>query len=353
VVIVTVVGVRPNFIKLAALHEAFKEYPIWHVIVHTGQHYDFELYKLFFQELSIPEPMMDLEIGPGTQAEQVGRGMEKLESFLKWQEQDWVVVLGDANAALSGALAAKKIGLKVAHIEAGLRSEDWSMPEEINRIVVDRISDLLFVTEPAAIDNLLRDGREPYRIHHVGNVMIDTLLRWLPKSKKPDYLPEEYALLTMHRPSNVDDPELLNKWMKTFERLSVDLPIVFPIHPRTDKRLEEIGYRSYPPNFIPVDPMGYLEMIGALRGAKVVLTDSGGIQEETTALGIPCLTLRDNTERPITVTQGSNTLVGGKPSDRLIRVWKNTLNEAKKSSVPELWDGKAANRIANVLLEAK
>ncbi len=353
--LLTIVGARPNFIKLAALHEAFAAAPaVRHVIVHTGQHYDFSMSEQFFQELSLPKPDHHLGIGSGTHAEQVGKTMMALEPVIVEERPDWVVVVGDVNATVAAAMVAKKLCLRLAHVEAGLRSFDWSMPEEINRVVTDRLADLLLVSDPAGMDNLRAEGQEAFRIHFVGNVMIDTLLRARPLAEVRGVLEEygvrkgEYAVLTMHRPGNVDDREKLAGWMNALEKIAAQMPIVFPVHPRTKKHLVEIHYLPKSENMKLGKQAGYLDMVALLKDAKVVMTDSGGIQEETTALGVPCLTLRDNTERPITVSEGTNTLVGSDPA-RLPALLGQALARTASGSRPEKWDGRAGERVLRAL----
>lgn len=356
VTVLTIVGARPNFIKLAALHRAFTQHPdIEHIIVHTGQHYDQVMNEQFFQELKIPEPNYHLGIGSGTHAEQIGRTMISLEPILQKISPHWLVLVGDVNATLAGAVVGKKLGLRIAHVEAGLRSGDWNMPEEINRVVTDRLCDLLLTTEVSAVDNLKKEGVEENRIHFVGNVMIDTLLSSLPLTEGREVLTksglkaEEYALVTMHRPSNTDPQGLLLGWMKAFEDLAGHIPVVFPVHPRTRKRLEEELYQKRAKNLILLPPQGYLDMLTLIRYARVVMTDSGGIQEESTVLGVPCLTLRDNTERPITIHSGTNRLIGARP-DRLKAEAMKVLSSKIEKKIPEMWDGKAGERIAEILL---
>jgi UDP-N-acetylglucosamine 2-epimerase (non-hydrolysing) len=353
--ILTVIGARPNFIKLSALHTAFSNHiDIEHTIVHTEQHYDYELNDLFFQELHLPDPDYHLGIGSGTHAEQVAHTMLAIEPVLDTQRPDWVIVVGDVNATIAVAITAKKMGLRLAHVEAGLRSFDWSMPEEINRVVTDRLSDLLFVSEPSGVENLLAEGTEKDRVYFVGNVMIDTLLQSLPLAEKRNILdrfgvrPGEYAVITIHRPSNTDSDERLQAWMETLDGLADQMPVIFPVHLRTQKRLDEMTYKPSNAQFLLIRPLGYLDMIALMRYARVVMTDSGGIQEETTALGVPCLTLRDNTERPITIHSGTNRLVGSNPI-QLLDVWESTLRQALDPRIPEKWDGRTAERIIESL----
>ena len=339
--ILTVVGARPNFIKLAALHTAFsKHVGIKHCVVHTGQHYDCEMDEQFFRELELSEPDYHLGVGSGTQAEQVGRTMMALEPILEAERPDWVIVVGDVNATAAAAIVTKKAGLRLAHVEAGLRSFDWTMPEEINRVITDRLSDLLFVSEPSGIENLKAEGVEESRCCFVGNVMIDTLLRCLPLIENRDVLNRfdvrhgRYAVITIHRPSNTDSLGRLRSWMLTLEKLADQIPIIFPVHPRTRKRLSELGYAPRHSQLMLIEPLGYLDMIALMKNARVVLTDSGGMQEETTALGVQCLTLRDNTERPVTIHSGTNQLVGSDPT-RLLEVWEDVLRQRPDPRMPE------------------
>ncbi len=355
--VLSVVGARPNFPKLAALNESFKPYPeIKHVIVHTGQHYDFTMSEQFFQDLKIPSPTHHLGIGSGSHAEQVGKTMMALEPVFLQERPDWIVVVGDVNATASSAMVAKKIGMRLAHVEAGLRSFDWGMPEEVNRVVTDRLSDLLLVSDPSGLDNLRAEGQEESRVHYVGNVMIDTLLRSVELAKGRPTLdeygiePGNYVIVTMHRPSNVDDPKKLVGWMNVLDNLAQTIPVVLPLHPRTKAKLDAAGFSPKSKNMKLGAQAGYLDMVGLLKNAKLVLTDSGGIQEETTALGIPCLTLRDNTERPITISEGTNTLVGSDPS-KLAGFLDAAFNNPVSEKRPKYWDGHAADRITKILLE--
>ncbi len=354
--LLTVVGARPNFIKLCALQSAFRErLDIQHCIVHTGQHYDYEMNEFFFQELKLPAPDHHLGVGSGTVCEQLGQTMMALEPILAAERPEWVIVVGDVNATAATAIVAKQTGLPLAHVEAGLRSFDWSMPEEINRMVTDRLADLLFVSEPSGVKNLREEGVEDERIHWVGNVMIDTLLQCLPMVENRDtgkrfaVLPKAYAVVTIHRPSNTHPPERLRDWMRALEQVAEQMPIIFPIHPRTQKVLETLGYVPNQNRLQLAKPVGYLDMLALMKDARIVLTDSGGIQEETTALGVPCLTLRDNTERPVTLHAGTNTLVGSDPS-RLAAAWEEALRKPLKPQRPEKWDGRAGQRIVEQLI---
>ncbi len=362
-----VVGARPNFMKMAPILRALRAYPdIRPVLIHTGQHYDPQLSDVFFQDLEMPRPGIHLNVGSGSHAQQTARILEKMDEVLLSGTPDGgrfsrVVVVGDVNSTLAAALAAAKLEVPVAHVEAGLRSFDRSMPEEINRIVTDSLADLLFVSEPAGVENLRREGHSEGQIHLVGNVMIDTLRTLLPRAQRLDTLrrlglrPHEYAVVTLHRPANVDRGEILAGLLEVLADVAAQLPMVFPIHPRTQKRIESFGLERLLNNHKPagglraLPPLGYLEFLSLTSQAKVVITDSGGLQEESTALGIPCLTVRPNTERPITVTEGTSTLVGNDPL-KLRRCLEDVLNgRYKNGRCPDLWDGHAAERIAAIL----
>jgi UDP-N-acetylglucosamine 2-epimerase (non-hydrolysing) len=353
--LVAVAGARPNFMKIAPLLRELGRRPRFEVfLVHTGQHYDEAMSIGFFRELGIAEPDVNLGVGSGTHAEMTAEVLRRVEPILAERRPDALVVVGDVNSTLAATLAASKLGVPVAHVEAGLRSFDRGMPEEINRILTDAISRWLFVTEPAGEENLAREGVDRSRIHRVGNVMIDTLLAHAEKARERPVLselglqPGGYAALTLHRPSNVDDPERLRSLFDVLEEIHEELPIVFPAHPRTRARIErDLGGRE--PRLRMLDPLGYLDFLRLMMDARLVLTDSGGIQEETTVLGIPCLTLRENTERPITVDQGTNHLVGADPATIQAEVRKILDGEARRGRVPDLWDGGAAARIVDIL----
>jgi UDP-N-acetylglucosamine 2-epimerase (non-hydrolysing) len=357
-----VVGARPNFMKIAPVMDRLRGAGIRVHLVHTGQHYDESMKDSFFRQLRIPEPDFDLEVGSGTHAVQTGEILIRFEPVVDRVRPAAIVVVGDVNSTIACALVAAKKDIPVVHVEAGLRSFDRTMPEEVNRVLTDQLSALLFTTERDARANLLREGIAPERIHFVGNVMIDSLLGHLDEAvppsltltglgKRPLAAGTPYAVVTLHRPSNVDDPVVLRDLMATLERISERLDIVFPVHPRTASRLEDFGIDvSNNPSIVLTPPLGYLEMLGLMKDASCVLTDSGGMQEETTALGVPCLTLRENTERPITVTEGTNTVVGRDP-ERIEREVETILMTGGKSGRrPELWDGKASDRIRDVLL---
>jgi UDP-N-acetylglucosamine 2-epimerase (non-hydrolysing) len=353
--ILVVAGARPNFMKIAPLMwEIERRLDIVTFLVHTGQHYDQRMSKLFFEELKIPRPDVDLEVGSGSHAVQTAEVMKRFEPVVLDQKPDAVVVVGDVNSTIACALTAVKLGVPVAHVEAGLRSFDRTMPEEINRILTDAISHWLFVTEPSGVANLRREGVPEGRIHLVGNVMIDTLLACRELCRRSTVLSDlrlagrPYGVLTLHRPANVDDPLVLGGLLDAIGRIQRELPTVFPVHPRTRKALEGRDLAGMP-GLIVVDPLGYLDFMRLLSGARLVLTDSGGIQEETTVLGIPCLTLRNNTERPITVERGTNTLVGLDP-ERILATARRVLSEPPRDGrIPDLWDGRAAARILDIL----
>ncbi len=357
--IINVVGARPNFMKIAPIMRATRAYPeITPVLVHTGQHYDGNMSNAFFKDLEIPEPDIHLEVGSGTHAVQTARVMERFERVLLEEKPDLVLVVGDVNSTLACALVAGKLHIKVAHIEAGLRSFDRSMPEEINRVLTDQISDLLFTTCEEAKINLCNEGISEEKIHFVGNIMIDTLFYNLNKvnlytaNRKPNTEHEEYAVLTLHRPSNVDNKETFEKISKALNKISGYLPIVFPIHPRTKKQIKQFGFEKYyNGNIKLLEPLGYLEFLKLYSNAKFVLTDSGGIQEETSVLDIPCLTIRENTERPITIKQGTNVLVGTDGEEIVEEAQRILRGVYKRKKDLKFWDGKAADRIMRVLTD--
>jgi UDP-N-acetylglucosamine 2-epimerase (non-hydrolysing) len=352
--ILHVVGARPNFMKAASVLRALGSAGFRQSVVHTGQHYDANMSAVFFRELEIPEPDVNLAVGSGSHAQQTARIMTGFESVVLERKPDLVVVYGDVNSTVAAALVCAKLQIPVAHVEAGLRSNDRSMPEEINRLLTDQLSDLLFTPSADADRNLQREGTPSERIHRVGNVMIDTLVHLLPRAleqKRQDF-PARYALVTLHRPSNVDDPEVLRRILSAI--LSVrksrdhDLAVIFPVHPRTRLRISEFGLPTEGLHIC--DPLSYLDFLALQAGAAVVLTDSGGIQEETTFLGVPCLTLRANTERPVTVEIGTNVLIGN-DTERLRTELEKILNgQQKKGAIPPLWDGHAGERIAGILL---
>lgn len=361
--IMCVVGARPNFMKIAPVMAALKQSDyLTPYLVHTGQHYDAAMKHAFFDQLGIPEPDIDLGVGSGSHAVQTAEIMRRFEEVLDQETPALVLVVGDVNSTIACALVASKKEVPVVHVEAGLRSYDRKMPEEINRVLTDQISDLLFITERDAETNLQREGIDAARVHFVGNVMIDTLRAQLDKkipvadtfltaNANDAYLSGGYGLLTLHRPSNVDEPVVLKRLLTTLAEISQQLPLVFPVHPRTRAKIEEAGLAGIldPQRVLLMPPQGYLELLGLMSEARLVLTDSGGIQEETTALGIPCITLRENTERPITVEQGTNTVVGTDPAAIRAAFDEVMASGGKAGRVPELWDGKAAQRIVRIL----
>lgn len=355
--ILSVVGARPNFVKIAALiHEMRRDDAITPVLVHTGQHYDDHMSARFFADLEIPPPDANLDVRSGSPATQTAEVMRRLEPIVEGARPDRVVVVGDVNSTLAAALVAVKLGIPVAHVEAGLRSFDRSMPEEINRVVTDAVADDCFTTEPAANENLAREGVSASRIHYVGNVMIDTLFRFQARARRSRILEtvgvaeRGFAVLTLHRPSNVDDTATLSALLRGLRPIAAELPVVFPVHPRTAASLQRLvaaggldaGIRS-------VAPVGYVDFVRLMGAAVCVLTDSGGIQEETTALGVPCLTLRTTTERPVTTTHGTNRVVG-LDAGRIAEAWDEIRAGTWPSGrLPEMWDGKAAERIVRIL----
>ena len=359
--IINVAGARPNFMKIAPLMEALRATGgIEPVLVHTGQHYDERMSDLFFRQLGIPEPDINLDVGSASHAVQTAEIMKAFEPVVLEQRPDAVLVVGDVNSTIACGLVAVKLGVRLVHVEAGLRSFDRAMPEEVNRLLTDAISDLLFCTEQSGVDNLRREGVPDAKIHFVGNVMIDTLLKNRAKAEESTILaelglqPNGYGVLTLHRPSNVDDPAVFGRLLDAFEAIQRELPIVFPIHPRTRKSLRQsaLGRRvEAMPDLRLIDPAGYLDFLKLMSSAKLVLTDSGGIQEETTILKVPCLTLRENTERPVTAEIGSNRIVGTDPAKILAAFREATEGTGRPPKTPPLWDGQAAGRIAGILAE--
>jgi UDP-N-acetylglucosamine 2-epimerase (non-hydrolysing) len=368
--IIHVVGARPNFMKVAPILEGIHRYNrrsensrIHSVLVHTGQHYDYAMSQSFFDDLDLPRPDINLEVGSGSHAGQIGKIMMAFEPVLEEEQPDLVLVVGDVNSTLACSLTAKKLDIAVAHVEAGLRSGDLSMPEEVNRKVTDSISDYCFTTDPIADLNLLKEGVSKDRIFFVGNVMIDTLLKHREKAEQSQVLKtlglqdgkeiNPYAVLTLHRPSNVDDSRALRGICEVLQIISRQLPIIFPCHPRTRGRIDEFdleGFFDGEGKWIKLTaPLGYLDFLQLNANARVILTDSGGIQEEATILGVPCLTLRNNTERPITITEGTNRLVGNR-KESILEGFEQAINQAGRSTRrPDKWDGKAAERIVEVL----
>ena len=368
--VMNIVGARPNFVKAAPLLAEMRKQPGFRpILVHTGQHYDPEMSDFFFRDLDIPRPDINLGVGPGSHAGQTAEIMRRLEPVMIEEAPDIVLVVGDVNSTLAGALTAGKQGIPVAHVEAGLRSFDRSMPEEINRVVTDAVADLFFATEPSGVENLLKEGRPRSHIFLVGNVMIDTLKRFLGVARRTPAWADwglskgdgsgehkRYAVLTLHRPGTVDDPKAFRKVWEPLQEIASQIPIIFPVHPRTQQRLKEAGFKnpstraanaSRGIRMIP--PLGYLEFLRLQQQASLVITDSGGIQEETTVLGVPCLTVRENTERPITVSEGTNTVVGLDP-ERIREEARRVLSgKGKHGRLPRLWDGHAAERIVKIL----
>jgi UDP-N-acetylglucosamine 2-epimerase (non-hydrolysing) len=351
-----IVGARPNFMKAAPVIAALKDCNgVLQKVLHTGQHYDPNMSEVFFNQLQMPKPDINLEVGSGSHALQTAKIMMRIENVLSEQKPKLVLVYGDVNSTVAATIVCSKLLIPVGHVEAGLRSFDRTMPEEINRLLTDQIADLLFTPSLDGNANLLREGISPEKIHFVGNVMIDTLVRLqnivVERHRLKPMLQEDvdYALVTLHRPSNVDEPELLNKIMDTLEEISKMLPVIFPIHPRTRQRLNS-KFKTQNSKLSLVEPMGYLEFLSLQKNAAVVITDSGGIQEETTFLGVPCLTVRENTERPVTIEKGTNVLVG-QNMDRLKAEVKRILDgNQKKGTIPDLWDGRAGERIADIVV---
>lgn len=359
-----VAGARPNFVKISPLLRAFRRYrDVETLLVHTGQHYSKAMSAVFFRDLEIPLPDVNLEVGSGSHARQTGEVMKRFEPVVGKFRPDVVVVVGDVNSTLACALTAAKLCVPAAHVEAGLRSFDRTMPEEINRLLTDQVSDFLFATEPSAVRNLRREGIPGRKIHLVGNIMVDALRYYLPRATRSgarqrlglavggNRKAKDYILLTLHRPSNVDDGQRLRQILRVVARLGEHCPVIFPVHPRTRKQAAAAGLDAMlrGGSVRAIAPLGYLQFLDLLSRARLVLTDSGGIQEETTALGIPCLTLRDNTERPITVTMGTNQVVGTDPE----RIWRAATRVLERGQsrrrVPRLWDGRTAERIIRIL----
>ena len=358
--IINVVGARPNFMKVAPIVEAMKrrEREFTPLLIHTGQHYDADMSDSFFRDLDLPAPDIHLGVGSAPRAEQLAAVEERFAPVVEREKPDWIIVVGDVNSTLACARTGKKLGIKVAHVEAGLRSFDSSMPEEANRVETDRIADLLFTPVEDANENLLAEGITAERIRLVGNIMIDSLMKHLERAQqskiktKLGLTNNDYAVLTLHRPSNVDDPKAFKRILDALAEISRRLPIIFPVHPRTRKNIAEFGLEeriAVISGLRLIEPLGYLDFLSLFSGARLVLTDSGGIQEETTQLGIPCLTLRENTERPITVTMGTNKIVGTDPERIITHASAALANPSRQPVSIPLWDGRAAERIVAAL----
>lgn len=357
--IISVVGARPNFMKVAPLHKAFNRFngTVEHLICHTGQHYDEKMSKVFFNDLDLPKPDFYLGVGSGSHAEQTARVMIEFEKVLLQEKPDLVIVVGDVNSTIACSLVASKLHIKVAHVEAGLRSFDRDMPEEINRLLTDAISDFLFVTEKSGLENLMREGVSESKVFFTGNVMIDSLINYLPKADESDahecYNLEKgrYILVTLHRPSNVDSKDYLEKLIHLLNTVSEKRKLIFPIHPRTKNNMQKFGLENLlSPNVILTEPIGYIDFLSLTKDAELIITDSGGIQEESTYLGVQCITVRDNTERPVTVEVGTNQLIGTdleKVEKAALAILEGTY---KHGNIPELWDGRAAERITEILI---
>lgn len=354
--IMLVVGARPNFMKMKPVYEALKKYSDLDIrIIHTGQHYDYEMSQVFFENLSLPKPDIFLNVRSGTHGAQTAKAIEGLEKVFVREHPALVVVFGDVNSTLAASISAAKLMIPIAHVEAGLRSFDRTMPEEINRVVTDVLSSLLFVTEESGVKNLKKEGIPDSRIYLVGNTMIDTLFL-LKKFTNSDKLREfdvkesEYTVVTLHRPSNVDNPSRLKKIISILDRLGEEHPVLFPIHPRTKKRMKEFNIRSNG-NLKIIPPLNYIDFLSLQRYSGLVITDSGGIQEETTVLGVPCITVRSNTERPITEEIGTNVVLKGRALEDIIVLGDKVFSGRwKKGRIPELWDGKAGERIARIVI---
>jgi len=353
--VVHIVGARPNFMKVAPVLNALKVHRrVVQTLVHTGQHYDANMSDVFFQQLSIPAPDVNLDVGSGTHARQTADVMIRFEPVVLKAKPDIVLVYGDVNSTVAAALVCAKLGIRIGHVEAGLRSFDRTMPEEINRLITDQLADMLFTPSEDADLNLRNEGIAAEKVFLVGNVMIDSLVRLLPIAQRlndnrrnHNRMPERYVLVTLHRPSNVDDSATLKGLLELLLEVNCDLSVVFPVHPRTRQRIAEFGFNA--DRLRLFDPLPYIEFLALQARSTMVITDSGGIQEETTYLGVPCLTVRDNTERPITVSKGTNVLVGRNPERLRTEICNVLAGKAKKGTVPPLWEGHAGERIANVL----
>ena len=358
--IISVVGARPNFMKMAPIHKAFSQLKIKnsklkidHLICHTGQHYDEKMSKVFFNDLELPKPDFYLGVGSGSHAEQTAKVMIEFEKVLIQEKPDLIMVYGDVNSTVACSLVAAKMGIKIAHVESGLRSFDRTMPEEINRIVTDHLADYLFVTEKSGVDNLKHEGISENKIFFVGNIMIDSLIHYLPKADQSNILSKfkiqnsKFVLVTFHRPSNVDDIENVKKIIDLLNKLAEKRKIIFPMHPRTKAVIEKLNLNL---SFALTDPIGYIDFLSLMKNAELVITDSGGIQEETTYLGVPCITVRENTERPVTIEVGTNQLIGTN-LEKVKETAFNILEEKiKKGAIPEFWDGISAGRIVDIII---
>jgi UDP-N-acetylglucosamine 2-epimerase (non-hydrolysing) len=354
--ICNVIGARPNYMKIAPIVHELQRRGIPQFLVHTGQHYDANMSQVFFEELQMPQPDVYLSVGSDTHARQTARVMMALEEICQQRQPDLVVVGGDVNSTLAAALVASKLQIGLAHVEAGLRSFDRSMPEETNRVLTDHVSDMLFTTEESANVNLHREGITAEKIHFVGNCMVDTLLKHLDASlsRRPwqqfELEPRSYVLLTLHRPGNVDASDVFSALIQAINQIAAQLPVLFPIHPRSRERLTKL-YAGLAPSVLICDPLPYLTFLGLMARARLVLTDSGGVQEETTALHVPCLTLRSNTERPVTITEGTNRLIGTDPEIILLHVNQILSDKPTTHPHPPLWDGRASQRVVSIIQE--
>jgi len=353
--IIHVVGARPNFMKMAPVFNAFKKEKVNQMIVHTGQHYSDNMSDIFFRELKIKSPDINLQIGSESHANQVAHIMIKFEEIVLKEKPDLVLVYGDINSTMAASLVCAKLNIKTCHIEAGLRSKDLTMPEEVNRLVTDRLSNFFFTPSQEADLNLIKEGTDKKNIYFVGNVMIDTLINFLNIIKKRKKIPlpfSKFGVVTIHRPSNVDDLDKLRKIIVSLNKISEKIPLVFPIHPRTKKQLENIKDISFDKErILLMEPLGYLDFLNLIYYSNLVITDSGGIQEETTYLGIPCLTLRANTERPVTVEEGTNTLIGNNFKLLEDKAREIFTGKYKKGKIPKKWDGKSSERIAKIIMK--
>jgi len=356
--IISVVGARPNFIKIAPIDKAFRKFPvIKHMICHTGQHFDEKMSDIFFKELDIPKPDFNLGVGSGSHAEQTAGIMIRFEKVLEAEMPDLIIVPGDVNSTLACSVVASKMGIPVAHVEAGLRSFDRTMPEEINRIITDVLSDLLFVSEESGLANLKKEGIDETKIHFVGNVMIDSLIGYMDKIEESNIHnilgldKSKYVLVTFHRPANVDNEFKLKELVDFLNALSMKVKVFFPVHPRTMKNIEDYELdKTISEGLIISEPIGYIDFLALTKNAQLVITDSGGIQEETTFMGVPCITVRNNTERPVTISTGTNLLIGTDLSEVMKAAGLILSGDIKMGRIPPLWDGKTADRIVNIIL---